>query len=407
MTSCTVEELLLDEDKLEIIINNLKVDDPTLYNLLVSMGDEDEQREFIERTMSIGFEVIQMMDQTKRVDYVRSEFELMKKAFDQSFDEVFSDKGKLTELLDEYFGDKGEVTELIGDHFGEEGSVLCHILNHTDEETPLGKFRKDLHSILDINSEDTAFFKLKACIDEGFKEVVEEIKIKEAEDVARADERSKGTLKGRDFQTFLTEITDGMASTFEDTVSFVGDDAGLMNKVGDVLIEINPGYTKGFERSIILEAKNTGINLTGKDSFLKELDMALENRSADYAIGAVHEAHVGDSIGEFRRFAGNRVIVKIPEDNYPMALEVAYKVARAEIISEVLKGEKGVDATKVLEKIEEIKSKLKLMRATKMNLTSAKKSIDSAYKNLESMEADIKECSDELEKLLKSGQNSS
>jgi hypothetical protein len=325
----------------------------------------------------------------------------MKQAFHQSFTEVFSEKGRLSDLLDEYFGEKGEVTELIGSHFGEEGSVLCNILNHSDEETPLGKFRKDLHSLLDITREDTAFYKLKKCIEDGFTDVVKEIEKKDAAQDARTQEREKSTLKGRDFQEFLTEVVDQMARDFEDTVTFVGDDTGLMNKVGDVLIQVNPEYTKGFDRNIIIEAKNAGISLTGKKSFQGELDEALENRSADYAIGAVHEDHIVDSIGEFRRFAGDKVIVKIPEESYPLALEVAYKVARAEIIAKALADEKGVDATTVLEKIEEIKSKLELMRATKVSLTSAKKSIDSAYGNIESMEKDIKECSDELAKLIR------
>ena len=400
--SCIIDTLSIDKKNLEVNIESIRITDPTMYTLLASMDTEEERKNFIEKTLSIGFDVVQIMDQTNRVDYVKSEFERMKTVFDQSFQEVFNDKGKLNLLLDDYFGSKGEVTDLLAKHFGDEGSVLSNLLNHSDDQTPLGKFRKDLEKILDINDENTAFYKLRQCIEEGLVDVKNQIEIRDATDTATAEERLKGTAKGRDFQEFLTEITDQIAGPLEDTVSFVGDDTGLVNKVGDVLIQINPAYTKGAEKSIIIEAKNSKINLTGKRSFLKELDEAMENRGSEYAIGAVHENSKHDSVGEFRRFQGNKIIVNIPEESMPLALEVAYKVARAEIIARVLSGEKGVDTEMVITKVEEIKSKLEVMRATKRSLTTAKDNIDTAYDYLNGMEQEIKECADGLCLLLQS-----
>jgi hypothetical protein len=74
MAGCVIGEICLDEEALEITIDKVRIKEPTLYNLIVSMADEEEQKQFIERTIKIGFDVIQMMDQTNRVDYVRSEF---------------------------------------------------------------------------------------------------------------------------------------------------------------------------------------------------------------------------------------------------------------------------------------------------------------------------------------------
>jgi hypothetical protein len=365
--------------------------------------EESERARFVERMIYLGFEVVQIMDQTSRVDYVKGEFERMKEAFDDQFKEIFSEEGKLPDLMDSYFGEKGDVTYLLTRHFGDEGSVLCNILNHSDEETPLGKFRKDLEKLLDIANEDTAFYKLKKCVEEGLNDLNTKIEVRDAAIQAQKQEREKSTAKGRDFQEFLTEVTDRIACQLDDKVTFVGDDTGLLNKVGDILIEINPSYTKGTPKSIIIEAKKAKISLTGKDSFLNELDEAIENRASDFAIGAIHEEFTDDSVGAFRRVSEDKILVSIPEDSYPLSLEVAYKVARAAIVSQILTSETEINSSQILEKIENIKSKLELMRATKSALTTSKGKIDIAYGYIEEMEQEIKDCINELTYMLKSG----
>lgn len=401
MENCVIGSMNLDEDNKQIVIKNITISKPMLYNFLVTM-EEEKRKQFIEHILFLGFEVAQIMDQTSRVDYVKSEFNRMKEAFDSSFNEVFSDTGTFFNLMEAYFGQKGEVTDLLSRHFGDEGSVLCNILNHTDESTPLGKFRKELQSMLDITNEETVFYKLKKCVEEGLNDLNTKMELKERVTQAVAKERLKGTQKGRDFQEFLTEITDQMASPLEDTVTFVGDDTGLINSVGDILIQINPSNTKSIEKSIIIEAKKSAINLTGKNSFLKELDRAMENRASVYAIGAVSEEHTPNSVGEFRRYSGNKIIVNIPKESYPLSLEIAYKVARAEIISKTLTDQTEIDLTKFLDKINNIRGELEVMMATKRSLTTAKGNIDTAYDNLETMEKNIKRILNELTAIISS-----
>jgi hypothetical protein len=84
-------------------------------------------------------------------------------------------------------------------------------------------------------------------------------------------------------------------------------------------------------------------------------------------------------------------------------LEVAYKVARAAIVSQILTSETEINSSQILEKIENIKSKLELMRATKSALTTSKGKIDTAYGYIEEMEQEIKDCINELSYMLKSG----
>ncbi|MHA1974874.1 MAG: hypothetical protein ACTSW1_17890 [Candidatus Hodarchaeales archaeon] len=401
MESCTVGEVILFDDSKEVIISNVGLNDSILHNLLKSMTEEERIR-FIQKSIMIGFEVIQLMDRRTQIDHIKLEFEKMKNELENELDNTFSEKGLLSQKMEQYFGGKGEVTQLFNQYLGEENSAICNVLNHRDEETPLGRFRKELEHLLDIDKQGTAFNQLKECIETGLENILHQIEQREAVEQATALERSKGTAKGRDFQDSLTEIVDAFAGVFDDTVEFVGDTTGHFNKVGDIKITINPKETKGKERSIIIEAKQSNVNLTGKNSFIKELDEALENRSSEYAIGAIHEDKALDSIGVFRRFSDDKIVCSIPSDLHPFSLEIAYKVARAEIISKILAESSSINAQTILNKIEEIKSHMEIITSTKRALTGAQNNIDKAYDNIDNLQEDIRNCTDELTKLLKS-----
>ena len=335
-----------------------------------------------------------------RVDYVRGEFERMQSNVEGELEKIFSDKGSLLRTLDRFLGKDGELKSTLDAHFGEQGSVIYKILNPNDESTPLGKFRKQLQQELDADREGTAFHKLKRSMDNGFKEVL--IALGAAE--AAKEEREKGTAKGGDFEKkCVYEALDLMARDFEDTVEFVGEDVGPLGKVGDILIHVNPRDTGNVECKIVVEAKNRSISLSGKGGFLNELDMAKENRGAHYAIGAVHESNVPESVGCFRRFDGEKIVCSVPVDGHPLALEIAYKVARAELKLSILREEIKIDPSQLNAKIMEIQGQLDTMRAVKIALTGATGKIDDAKKDLKKMEDSIREIIGEILVMIKTG----
>lgn len=199
-----------------------------------------------------------------------------------------------------------------------------------------------------------------------------------------------------DFQTYVYETLALMSRDFEDTVEFVGNDTGLLDKTGDVLICVNPISTDNFEMSIVFEAKNASVTMSGKNSFLKELDKAKENRGAHYAIGAIHESKTPKSVGSFRRFQGNKIVCSVPEDDYSLALEIAYKMARTELILFLRKEEVKLDPSQLKEKVTRIQSQLDMMRSVKTSLKGAKGKIDDASGDLKEMEGSIRETIGEI-----------
>ena len=140
-----------------------------------------------------------------------------------------------------------------------------------------------------------------------------------------------------------------------------------------------------------VEAKKTKVTMTGKNSFLKELDQAMKNRAAHYAIGAVYETFIPSQWGVFRRFAGNKIVISIPEESDPISLDIAYKVARAELIAQTLADEREIDASKILEITERVLSKLENMRAIRTTINSTVTSLSDVHIKLGTMATEIKE----------------
>jgi hypothetical protein len=242
---------------------------------------------------------------------------------------------------------------------------------------------------------------MKKCIDDRFEKLRVDLNVAEAQQIATEEERAKGTAKGRDWQQYIHETLDQLARSFEDEVEFVGDDSGPVGKVGDILIKINTKDTGGIPQCIVVECKDTTIRVSGKNSLLKELDDAKQNRSSLYAIGAVKDEFVPEAVGSFRRFDGGKIICGVPEEGNPLALEVAYKVARDELIMNLQQKDICAKPAEILPKIANIRSQLENLRSMKTSLTNAKTRIDDVQNSLGMMEENIKADLDGLESLIK------
>ena len=390
MEGITIEEVHIDVNASEYSCT-VGIENPEMLQILGKMS-QDERREYLKRALHVGIIALQSVETRLQVDFVRSEFLRMQTEMENEFEKVFADKGLLLHSLDRYLGDKGELKQSLEAHFGEQGSVIYKILNPDDETTPLGKFRKQLQHELDVNREGTAFYKLNAAMEDGFKEVM--IALKAAEAVE--EERDKGTAKGDDLEDYVFEELGRLSRSYSDTVEHIGREKGPLGEVGDVLIRINPADTGNLERSIVVEVKNRSVTMKGKGDFRKELKRAIENRNAHYAIGAVQASEIPKECGCWRDYAGDYSICAVSMDEKPLALEVAYKMARMVVRLNALQKEDTFDPSQFKAKIEEIRGQLDVFGAVKGNLTGATNKIDSAKKDMEKMEDSIKKILDQI-----------
>ena len=119
---------------------------------------------------------------------------------------------------------------------------------------------------------------------------------------------------------------------------------------------------------------------------LRELDAALAERSADFAVLVVPgEEKVPARMLPLREYNGDRLIVVYdPEDGSRLALEVAYALARARVL--MARGsEEAVDAAAVRDTIARALTAMDDVRKIKLHLTGATDGIANARGLLESM----------------------
>jgi len=91
-------------------------------------------------------------------------------------------------------------------------------------------------------------------------------------------------------------------------------------------------------------------------------------------------------------------------DEHPLALEIAYKVARAELVLSTLREEIRFDPSKLKDKVVEIQGQLDTIRAIKSALTGATGKIDDAKGDLKKMESSIREIIGEILDMVKTGE---
>jgi len=118
------------------------------------------------------------------------------------------------------------------------------------------------------------------------------------------EERVKdhGSEKEFEFENQVYETLEELASIYSDTAEKVGKKRGAKGKtlVGDIIIKIEESYLRHSPKIVIEAKKRRRIAI---DGFLRELDNAIENRVADWAIGVVEtKSSLRKDIGCFRYF---------------------------------------------------------------------------------------------------------
>lgn len=143
----------------------------------------------------------------------------------------------------------------------------------------------------------------------------------------RRAERSKSTRKGSDFEDTTEEFLSCESRPRKDLVRRTGSEYGLdQNKIGDFVIEVNPGEAHGLR--LVIETKN---GRKGTTELVRELDSAMKNRGATFGISVVtDEKAFAQAIYPW---GDDKLIVRVPalqdEDGWDYtALGVALEGAR-------------------------------------------------------------------------------
>jgi hypothetical protein len=195
----------------------------------------------------------------------------------------------------------------------------------------------------------------------------------------------------------VADAVDSIALAQGDVAEAVGDLKEATGKVGDVVVAIDAcnGPARG---RIVIEAKDRRLSAPRA---LKELDDAMAERSADFAVLVVPtEDEVPAKMEPLREYNRDKLIVALDPEVGSLALEVGYRLARARVL---MKGSEadGIDAGAVGDAAERALAALAEERKVKQQLTGAKTSIDKAYEHVDAMTARVRSLLQEIDTLVR------
>ena len=195
----------------------------------------------------------------------------------------------------------------------------------------------------------------------------------------------------------MADAIDAIALAQGDVAEAVGDQKEATGKVGDVVVAIDAcnGPARG---RIVIEAKDRRLS---KPKALEELDRAMAERSADFAVLVVPtDEELPAKLEPLREYNGDKMVVALDPDAGALPLEFAYRLARARVLMKRSDAD-GIDADAVRDAGERALAALSDERKIKNQLTGAKTGIDKAYGLVEEMSARVRGLLQEIDALVR------
>jgi hypothetical protein len=379
-------------------IDGLVVDDACAVRLAREreVHGEDISRLVLD-AIAIGVRVLDREQTGANADFVKAEFEKAARELDTAFVErARLVAERLDKRIDDAFGpENGHMTKALARHFGDESSVavqnrvkallsevgvqmredLRKQFSSDGDNNPLATFQRMAIGAMRDNAQAQSL-QLKA-MDEKLATLREEVvklqgeKDKLAEVAAEAE---RGTAKGRSYEEEVAAAVDALAMPLGDDCAAVGDVKEATAKVGDVVVTIGASHGPAQGR-IVFEAKNSRLS---RPEAVRQLDQAKRERNADYAVLVVpSDEKVPARMHALREYNGDKLIVAYDAEEGPLALQVAYALARARVL--MARGDaENVDGAAVADSVERALAELEEVRRIRQQLTGAKTQIDRA-----------------------------
>jgi hypothetical protein len=259
---------------------------------------------------------------------------------------------------------------------------------------PEGLLRDRLRETFDPGADESAMSRMLSAIDDRFRDMRDLIVGAEQ----RSTEAARGTAKGLDYED---EVIDALRAASAEiggcTVEATGRVTGGLDAnsmVGDAVVTL-PDATR-----IAVEAKNTArVTLAGKDGILEELDRAMTNRDAGWAICTSKQDAYPREVGAFGIY-GNRIL--LVDDGDGILLRVALRWIAACASATPPNGSE-VDFDTVNGGLERLRGLAQRFTGSKRALAGVRTSIDQVRTELDGLRIDLLDLVDDLQISLRSG----
>ena len=394
-----------------LIVESLVVDDATAAELVRERADagEDPAR-VVADAIEIGARVLDREQAGATVELLRQDLARTSRDVEQRLGQTSEAVvGELRTRLEEAFGpESGHVTRVLARHFGAESSSavqhqvraavaellaeyrerLFRQFSSADESNPLASFQRHaVAAIRQSSDQQHAHLRQMHGTIEDLRLEVAKLQAEKARREEVAAEHERSTAKGRPYEEAVFEAVDAIAGGQGDDCDAVGDLPGVGGRKGDVLVAID-GCAGPARARIVFEAKNAQV---ARKRALAELDDAMAQRDAAYGVWVVpSEDKLPARTQPLREVGGDKLfVVHDPEEGSAMALELAYRLARARALM-ARGGADGLDAGALRSEVEKALGTLEEVRRVKQQLTHAANGIESAREIVESLDRRVR-----------------
>lgn len=264
----------------------------------------------------------------------------------------------------------------------EQVTAMRGLLDPENDESPLAGWRREIVRAVERQGK---------ALEDAIDGLREQLRL----DEAVAAEAARGTQKGRDFESDVVDAVTEIVRHLQDVPEHTGDVVGSAGtKVGDVVVTVSPAQTPGRTVRYVLEAKDRRMTLKGA---LDELDRALANRDADAAVMVFAGRAVCPVDEPFQWFDARAVVVLDRETLDPHALRLACLWARWTACRESAEAVEGIDTARIAALIDQARLALRTATAIRGSHTKAKRAIDDAGRQLDTIVFDVEAALDELQ----------
>jgi hypothetical protein len=386
-----------------VTIEGLRVDDGVLAELLNAQPGE-RQADMVRRvlevgargllTMGLGIDIAEVDARVRRsVDEVTTEARLQveqvlataRQTFGEHFDPDLR-SSMVGRALDGFTQWRDEFLRSFNPDFTD--SHTARFLDQVNDLLgPNGMLEGRLREALDPDADGSALARLSRSIDERFGELRDLLMHERGKQI----EADRGTRKGFDYEDLIEDsLREAVRSTgcVVERTGRVKGDLGAETLVGDFVVALPS------DRRIVIEAKNTGrINLTGRDGILEELDRAMANRSADFAICVSARDAFPKEVGPLGVY-GERILI-VDEGDGTM-LSVALRIAEMILDKSGDRKTADIDRGFLNDRMQRLRQLAQLFTNNRRSLTDIKTSVENVHGSLEQIRSELLFLVDEI-----------
>lgn len=404
-----------------LAIDGLVVDDECAVRLVREREQAGEDAaQTVTDAIEIGARVLDREHAAANTEFVKTEFERASKqlerefgdkartvveVFDKRIDSVFGpENGHLAKELEKLFSDgsaasvQNRTREVIAEALAKSREDLLRQFSSADGSNPLADFKQGMVRAVQQaeqrqHASQQAMLEQMAALDKQLQALrLEKDKLEEV-----AEERERGTAKGRTFEEQVAEAVDAIAVAQGDDAEAVGDLKGSAGRTGDVVVGIE-GCNGPARGRVVFEAKDRRLS---KPRALEELDKAMRDRDADFAVLVVpSDEEVPAKLQTLREYNGDKLVVTLdPDEGSALALELGYRLARARVLMARGSAE-GIDAAAVRDTVQRALHAMDEVRRIKSTLTGAVTSIEKGKELVDAMAGRVRAHLDEVDELV-------